>query len=168
MRLQATAEGTTRLIEIDAGDGKGPLRAVIDGHAYLVDVTPLSPVLYSLVVEGKVFTAYVSLKRGKWEVQVGPWSSSIEIEQAKHGRPAGKAAVVAGGRQDITAPMPGRVVQVLVQTHDSVQEGASLVIIEAMKMETEIRSPIAGHVCDVHVQADMAVETGQVLLVVEG
>ncbi|MBI3325138.1 MAG: acetyl-CoA carboxylase biotin carboxyl carrier protein subunit [Nitrospinae bacterium] len=64
--------------------------------------------------------------------------------------------------------MSGRVVHVLVQPNDSVPEGASLVIIEAMKMETEIRSPIAGHVREVRVQADMAVETGQVLVVVEG
>jgi len=168
VRLHATAEGTTRLIEIDAGDGKGPLRAVIDGREYLVDVSPLSPVVYSLVVEGKVFTAYVSLKRGMWEVQVGPCSSSIEIAHARRGRPASKAAAVAGGRQEITAPMSGRVVQVLVQPNDSVQEGASLVIIEAMKMETEIRSPITGQVREVGVHADMAVETGQVLLVVEG
>lgn len=168
MRLHATAEGATRLIEIDAGDGKGPLRAIIDGREYLVDATSLSPGVYSLVVGGKVFTAAVSLKRGKWEVQVGSWSSSIEIEHPRRSRPASKAAAVAGGRQEITAPMSGRVVHVLVQPNDSVQEGASLVIIEAMKMETEIRSPIAGHVRDVRVQADMAVETGQVLVVVEG
>jgi oxaloacetate decarboxylase alpha subunit len=72
------------------------------------------------------------------------------------------------GRQEIPAPMSGRVVQVLVQNDQIVQEGESLVIVEAMKMETEIRSPIRGQVKDVQVQAGMAVETGQCMLVVEG
>jgi biotin carboxyl carrier protein len=64
--------------------------------------------------------------------------------------------------------MSGRVVQVLVRNGQTVQEGASLVIVEAMKMETEIRSPIAGQVKEVQVQPGMAIETGQLLLVVEG
>jgi biotin carboxyl carrier protein len=64
--------------------------------------------------------------------------------------------------------MSGRVVQVLVHSEQAVQEGDSLVIVEAMKMETEIRSPVSGLVKEVQVQPGMAVETGQLLLVVEG
>jgi len=56
---------------------------------------------------------------------------------------------------------------VLVRNGQTVQEGAGLVIIEAMKMETEIRSPIPGQVKEVQVQPGMAIETGQLLLVVE-
>jgi biotin carboxyl carrier protein len=63
--------------------------------------------------------------------------------------------------------MPGRVVQVLVQPGATVQEGAGVVIIEAMKMETEIRSPLTGQAKEIRVEAGMTVETGQVLLVIE-
>jgi biotin carboxyl carrier protein len=63
--------------------------------------------------------------------------------------------------------MSGRVVQVLVQPGQAVQAGDSLVIIEAMKMETEIRATGPGRVQDIRVSVDMAVEAGQLLLVIE-
>jgi biotin carboxyl carrier protein len=64
--------------------------------------------------------------------------------------------------------MSGRVVQVLVQPGQTVQGGERLVIIEAMKMETEIRAVSPGQVKDIQAAADMAVEAGQLLLIVEG
>ena len=167
MRLEATAEGTTHTVEIDEGDEKGLVRVKVAEREYLVDMTTPVPGLYSLLVEGKVVTAYVSPKRGRQEVQVGHWSTGVEVVQPQRRGPSPKAAAVASGRQEITAPMSGRVVQVLVDNNAVVQEGAGLVIVEAMKMETEIRSPIAGHVKEVRVQAGMTVETGQLLLVVE-
>jgi biotin carboxyl carrier protein len=63
--------------------------------------------------------------------------------------------------------MSGRVVQVLVQPGQTVQEGESLVLIEAMKMETEIRAIAPGHVSDIQVAVDTAVEAGQLLVVIE-
>ena len=63
--------------------------------------------------------------------------------------------------------MSGRVVQVLVQPGQMVQDGESLVIIEAMKMETEIRAIAPGQVREIQVSVDTAVETGQILVVVE-
>jgi len=168
VRLQLTSEGVTHTIEIDEGDGKGPVRVTIADREYLVDVSTPVPGLYSLLHEGNVFTVYVSQRRGRYEVQLGSWSTSVEVALPERPGPARKAAVVAAGRQEITAPMSGRVVQVLVQQGASVQEGAAVLILEAMKMETEIRSPIVGQVKEVRTEAGMAVETGQVLLVVEG
>jgi biotin carboxyl carrier protein len=63
--------------------------------------------------------------------------------------------------------MSGRVVQVLVQPGQTVQAGESLVIIEAMKMETEIRAMAPGQVKDLQVSVDTAVEAGELLLVIE-
>jgi pyruvate carboxylase len=63
--------------------------------------------------------------------------------------------------------MSGRVIRVLVQEGQTVQDGDSLVIIEAMKMETEICSVARGQIKAIQVQPGMAVEAGQLLLVVE-
>jgi oxaloacetate decarboxylase alpha subunit len=63
--------------------------------------------------------------------------------------------------------MSGRVIQVLVQPGQMVQDGERLVIIEAMKMETEIRASARGQVKELRVDADMAVEAGQLLLIIE-
>jgi len=168
VQLLASAGGVTHTVELDEGNGTGLVRVKVDERDYLIDVTNPSPGLYSLVVHGKVFSAFVSQRRGKHEVQVGNWSSSIEVTPAQRLRPSATSAAVVSGRQEVTAPMSGRVVQVLVHNGQMVQDGESLVIIEAMKMETEIRAVARGQVKDIRVAADMAVEAGQLLLVVEG
>ncbi len=71
------------------------------------------------------------------------------------------------GAQVITAPMPGRVVKVLVRDGEVVEERQGLVVVEAMKMENELRAPRAGRVTGLRVAAGSSVDTGAVLLVVE-
>jgi biotin carboxyl carrier protein len=167
VRLLASAGGVTQTVELDEGSGTGLVRLKVDEREYLIDVTNPAPGLYSLVVRGQVFSAVVSQRRGKREVQIGNWMASVEVTPAQGQRPSAKSAAAAGGRQEITAPMPGRVVQVLVQPGQTVQDGESLVIIEAMKMETEVRAVAGGQVKDIQVQAGMAVESGELLLVIE-
>jgi oxaloacetate decarboxylase (Na+ extruding) subunit alpha len=168
VRLLANAGGITHTVELDEGNGLGLIRVKVDEREYLIDVTNPSPGLYSLVVHGKVFNAFVAPRRGARDVQVGNWSAGVEVVPAQSRRPSAKSATVVRGRQEITAPMSGRVVQVLVHNGQTVQDGESLVIIEAMKMETEIRAVARGQVKDILVKADMAVEAGQLLLIVEG
>jgi oxaloacetate decarboxylase alpha subunit len=163
----ATAGGVTHAVELDEGHGAGFVRVKVDDREYLIDVTTPSPGLYSLVIHGKVVNAAVAPRRGRREVQVGDWNVSVEVVSGQSRRPSAKAAAAIGGRQEITAPMSGRVVQILVQPGQTVQDGDSLVIVEAMKMETEIRAAAGGQVKDIRVQAGMAVESGQLLLVIE-
>jgi oxaloacetate decarboxylase (Na+ extruding) subunit alpha len=167
VRLLANVGGTTQVVELDEGNETGLVRVKVDGREYLIDSTNPTPGLYSLVLRGKVFNAFVWLRRGRREVQIGDWSVSVEVASLQSQRPTAKAAVVVGGRQEITAPMSGRVVQVLVQPGQTVQDGERLVIIEAMKMETEIRAVARGQVQDIRVSADMAVEAGQLLLIID-
>jgi oxaloacetate decarboxylase alpha subunit len=168
VQLLVEADGITSTVDIEDGDSSGVIRVKIDDREYVVDVTNPSPGFYSLLVHGKVFNAYVARRRGKREVQIGAWNTSIDVSPVHGRRPTAKENRSPVGRQEITTPMSGRVVQVLVQNAQLVQEGESLVIVEAMKMETEVRSPVRGQVKDVEVQAGMAVEAGQRLLVVEG
>ena len=168
MRLLANVGAVTHTIELDDGNGTGLMRVTVDGREYLVDVATPAPGLFSLLVKGKAFSAFVSQRRGRYEVQLGAWSTLVDISPAQGRRPSARSAAVVSGRQEVTAPMSGRVVQVLVRNDQRVQDGDSLVIIEAMKMETEIRSVVPGQVKEIQVQAGMAVEAGQLLLVVEG
>jgi len=168
VRLLANAGGSTHVVELDEGNDGRLVRVKVDEREYLIDITNPMPGFYSLVLRGKVFNAFVWLRRGRREVQIGNWSVSVEIASAKSQRPSAKAAAAVSGRQEITAPMSGRVIQVLVQPGQTVQDGERLVIIEAMKMETEIRASARGQVKDLRVDADMAVEAGQLLLIIEG
>jgi biotin carboxyl carrier protein len=78
-----------------------------------------------------------------------------------------KGSGAGEGRQNIKALMPGKVVRVLVAQGDVVEAGQGLVVVEAMKMQNEMKSPKAGRVCEVKTRADATVAAGEVLLVIE-
>jgi biotin carboxyl carrier protein len=71
------------------------------------------------------------------------------------------------GSQQVRAPMPGKVVRVLVSAGEAVKEGQGLVVVEAMKMQNEMKSLAAGRVTEVRAQADATVKAGEVLVVIE-
>ncbi|MBI4264600.1 MAG: biotin/lipoyl-binding protein [Acidobacteria bacterium] len=82
-------------------------------------------------------------------------------------RGGGEGLGGAQGEQRVLAPMPGKVVRVLVAPGDEVKVRQGLVVVEAMKMESEIGSPKAGRVKEIAVKEGMSVEAGRVLAVVE-
>ena len=71
------------------------------------------------------------------------------------------------GRQNICAPMPGKIVRVLVAAGDAVEAGQGLVVVEAMKMQNEMKSPKAGRVIEVKTRPEATVAAGEVLMVIE-
>jgi biotin carboxyl carrier protein len=79
----------------------------------------------------------------------------------------GTGAAQAAGTQQVLAPMPGKVVKILVKAGDEVKARQGLVVIEAMKMENELRSPKDGRVSDVLVTEGAPVEAGRLLVIVE-
>jgi biotin carboxyl carrier protein len=89
------------------------------------------------------------------------------VNGRRSGHRGADAAAAAHGEQAVTAPMPGRVVRVLVGAGDDVAVRQGLVVVEAMKMENELRSPKAGRVKEVSVTAGTSVEAGRILLVIE-
>ena len=93
----------------------------------------------------------------------------VDVRIVADGRRYRQADAAGGGsgEQRLSAPMPGRVLRVLVKTGDEVVAGQPAVVIEAMKMENEMRVPRAGRVREVHVQDGASVEAGRLLLVVE-
>ena len=92
---------------------------------------------------------------------------AVSINARQTGRHRADSGATADGEQAVTAPMPGRVVRVLVQAGDEVQAKQGVVVVEAMKMENELRSPKAGRIKEVHVSPGTSVDAGRVLLVVE-
>jgi biotin carboxyl carrier protein len=71
------------------------------------------------------------------------------------------------GPKNLTAPMPGRIVRVLVKQGDEVEAGAGVVVMEAMKMQNEIKSPKKGTIQKIMVSEGAAVNSGDVLAIVE-
>jgi biotin carboxyl carrier protein len=136
----------------------GALQAHIDGRRVDVDVVSLGGQL-SIRVDGQV----VDLTTEGTPPEIGAVASGhrsyvrVESERMRSAEQA-KKATTAGTDTIVRSPMPGRVVKVLVAKGESVAAGQGLVVLEAMKMENEVRARSAGMVLDVHVEAGATVE----------
>lgn len=108
---------------------------------------------YTVNVDGKNFN-----------VAVGPGGSALSIQPAASAAHAAPLAAIAGSGATIDSPMAGTILKVLVNAGSEVQEGEIVILMEAMKMETEIRSKFAGVVSSVHVKEGNAVSSGSVLI----
>jgi biotin carboxyl carrier protein len=126
-------------------------------------VTPAGPGRYSILVEGRSYAVTV-LPDGNFSVNgvVIP----IEVIDPREYRGRGKAGLTEG-HQQVAALMPGRVVNVLVEAGATVEAGQGLIVVEAMKMQNEMKSPKTGRVAEVKTRPGAAVAAGEVLMVIE-
>jgi biotin carboxyl carrier protein len=171
MQLQVEVNGRLRSVDVERKDGL--YRVVVDGVERFVDAA---------AVDGSTFSL-ICLDDGRASHEVGLSPTGLPGEIAVH-MPAGVASVrvltgaasrfgrgggaaQAAGTQQVLAPMPGKVVKVLVRAGDEVKARQGLVVVEAMKMENELRSPKDGRVSDVLVAEGASVEAGRLLVVVE-
>jgi biotin carboxyl carrier protein len=150
-------------LEEDAG---GRLRVRVDGAPVEVDgrVPQAGPA--SLLVDGGSHLVDFVEERDGLRVWVDGEAFEVRVEDLARRSPApgGRAGPAAGQR--LRAPMPGKVVAVLVEAGQAVEPGAGLVVLEAMKMENEFRATVAGTVTEVHVTPGQTVNTGDLLVVV--
>jgi biotin carboxyl carrier protein len=102
----------------------------------------------------------------KGQVAVNGRAIQIEVFDPRNLRTTTRAAS-KDGRQEIQSPMPGKVVRILTQLGDTVEEGQGLVVVEAMKMQNELKSPKSGKVAEVRTKPEATVAAGEVLLVIE-
>jgi biotin carboxyl carrier protein len=155
-------EGRRRRVDLPA-DAQGAMEGSVDGVAVRADVHTVSSGELSLIVDGR---QYRCLLDGEAIVIDGRrYGFAIDDPRSLRGR-AG-AAGGASGPRSVKAPMPGRVVRVLVSEGDEVAEHQGVVVIEAMKMQNELKSPRAGRVARVAVAVDATVDSGAVLVVIE-
>lgn len=143
-------------------------QVVVDGTRYHADLhrvtgTPLS----QLTVDGvSRLLAVLRQGRGRWSLgRLGEhWDVEVLDERSRHIRQLTGAGTVKAGPASLRAPMPGMVVRYLIEPGQEVAEGQGLAVLEAMKMENELRAPAAGVVASLVVPAGAAVEKGEVLV----
>lgn len=122
------------------------------------------PGVYSILHAGASFEVRVSAAADRLEVDGHPVRCALEDpRQWKRS----SALAGAGGRANITAPMPGKVVRILVATGDMVTAGRGIVVMEAMKMQNELKSPVDGVVARLAVSENEGVSAGALLAVIE-
>lgn len=170
MKLEVQIGGRTRpprRVEL-AREGER-LRAVVDGQPVPADVVALGGGVYSILLGGQAFEVRVEETPEGLRVHVGGREFSAVVADPRawpSKRGYGGHGFEAEGRQQVTAPMPGKVVRVLVKAGDAVEAGQGLVVVEAMKMQNEIRSPKTGTVERLAVAEGQAVNAGAVLATV--
>ena len=158
MRYTAIIGGEERLIEVTPRENG--YRVVIGGRELDLDAVHLQGFAVSLIAGTRSYRCDIDPgKNGQIGVLVGERVYPLEIldeRKLRMRRASGKFTLE--GPQRIDAPMPGKVVRVLVKVGDEVQEGQGLVVVEAMKMENELKSPKAGRVTGLQAQEGAAVE----------
>ena len=168
VKLHATiADYQTDILIQDAGSR---VHAEIDGRGYPLEVRESGAGGYTLIADGQVFDCRVDGRpdSGKSiEVIVGATQYSVTIIDPKRLRGASGAVAHAGEAARIVALMPGKVVRVLVSVGDQVAAGAGIVVVEAMKMQNEMKAPKAGTLAALQVQVGATVNAGDVLAVIE-
>ena len=142
-------------------------RVVVDGVEQVVDAQKSERTAYSLLVDGQSYEANINELADGLDITIEGDSYNVGVVDERRRSLSRQAAVAASGTQVIAAQMPGKVVAILVEPGQAVEVGQWLLVLEAMKMENELKSPIAGHVKEITVAVGNTVESGQRLAVVE-
>jgi biotin carboxyl carrier protein len=165
MKLVATVNGRKEMVDVSGRDGH--YRVVIGDRSIDVDARRTADGLYSLLIEGVSRVADVSQAGRGARVDLDGSTYLVEVEEhARHVIRTRGATGTGAGAQTIVAPLPGKVTHVAVATGDRVERGATLVVIEAMKMENELKAAGAGTVSEVRVRPGQSVNPGDVLVVI--
>lgn len=141
-------------------------RWTIDGDAIEADAAEVSPGIYSVIVDGESLEARVEGKSSNLRVVTNGKEYTVVIENPRALKKNREGAAEAQGQQNILAPMAGKIVRVLVSLGDQVHSGQGLAIVEAMKMQNEIRSSKSGTIERLGVVEGQTVNPGDTIAVV--
>jgi biotin carboxyl carrier protein len=165
VQLASPSEQKNHVIELER-DASG-WRVTLDGRSLTVDAVEIAPNTISILLDGQSFEISVTPSPGgKLKLQTGACEFTAEIIDPRAWSGRRHANVLAEGRQQIVAPMPGKVLRLLVKAGDHVEAGQGLLVVEAMKMQNEIRSPKSGTVERVLAREGQPVNAGEILCVV--
>jgi biotin carboxyl carrier protein len=169
MTFEVEVDGKRRAVSIESA-GAGSFRVVIDGIVHVIRAARSGEFGLSIIADeeaGRSVDVTVTPAGNKGELLVGLAGKTVPVTIDGRRRRAALEGAHADGEQAVTAPMPGRVARVLVSPGDEVTARQGVIVVEAMKMENELRSPKAGRVKDVSVTPGSLVEAGRVLVVIE-
>jgi biotin carboxyl carrier protein len=165
MLYDATIDGRNYRLELEhiAGDW----RCRVDGREILVDAVLTRGDVLSVLIDGKAY----EIKRERTPTETHLWVGSVCYAAAvRDPRSLRSRRVGMGddkGPKKLLAPMPGKVVRVLVEEKSEVQAGQGVLVMEAMKMQNEIKSPKKGVVQQIVVGVGASVNAGDVLAIVD-
>jgi biotin carboxyl carrier protein len=161
MKTEIRVNGVKRSVEFDLSRRE----AAIDGRKIAADAAEISPGVYSILLGGQSFEVTVEKSGEALLLRTAGREFHLEIVDLRswsHGR---AGSIELEGRQEVRAPMPGKIVRALSAPGEKVEAGQGLLVIEAMKMQNEIRSPKSGTI-DRLAQEGQTVKAGEIVAIV--
>ena len=168
MRYEIEVGGRIRHVGVErAGDG---FAVELDGRSWRIDASRVDAHTLSLILDNEVdsrtgseVTIVPGRTAGQFTIQIGALPIAVTVNGRRR---VGASHRAAAGPQRLAAPMPGKIVRVFVRPGDAVTARQPLVVVEAMKMENELRANRDGTVAEVHVREGVSVEAGAPLIVI--
>ncbi len=164
MQYEVEVNGKLRQVNVHRADGR--FVVALDGREVAIDAARVDGHTLSLLIGGASHEVTIAADpmTGQLAVTVGAVPSTVILNgRRQRGR---KDEGTGSGAQRLTAPMPGKVLRVLVKVGDVVQARRPLIVVEAMKMENELRAAREGTVSEIHAHEGQSVDRGTLLLVV--
>ncbi len=166
MKYEILINGARRSVEFTPPNGEGSRAAfTVDGRAVEADAVRIARVAYSILIGGRSLEVTLEENAAGLLLRSGGRDFQVEVIDPRAWRGGRGGAIELEGRQQLVAPMPGKIVRVLVAKGQQVENGQGLLVIEAMKMQNEVRSPKSGTVERV-AKEGQTVNAGEVLAVV--
>ena len=166
MKYEVLLGGKARVVEL--AQQNGVWKISLDGSALDANAVEVAPNTFSVLLNGESHQIRIAPRPdGSLTLHSGLAEYHAEISDPRSWRGRRHGALEAQGRQQIAAPMPGKIVRILVKQGDTVEAGQGLLVVEAMKMQNEIRSPKGGKIEKLFAKEGQPVNVGEVLLWVE-
>lgn len=169
MSLEFIIDGRKPEVKLLESNGS-QVKLSIDGRVYDADIVEFGNGLYSIIIDGKSFSIEMIEGDTPMHYVLNTLYKSFHVEiidaEVRYQRSRLKGSV-NGGDNNISSPMPGKVVSIPVQIGQEVEAGQPVIIISAMKMESEIKVKNAGIVKEIRVQEGAIVDAHQVLMIIE-
>src|SRR5256885_12836664 len=165
MVYEVIVDGKPYRLELERGERVWKCR--LDGQVIVVDAVLARPDVLSLLVNGRSY----EIKREQTTTDLHLWVRNtrfeVELRDPRSLRARRDGAGDASGPQNLVCPMPGKIVRVLVTEKSEVEAGQGIVVVEAMKMQNEIKSPKKGVVQKIIATLGASVNAGDVLAIVK-
>jgi biotin carboxyl carrier protein len=161
MLYDVVLDGGTHRLELKPHESGWSCR--LDNKDVHVDCALIGSDLLSVILDGKSFR----IRRAGSQIFIGDRMYEVSVADPRSWRGRRAASIADSGARKLASSMPGKVVRLLAAEGDAIEEGQGVIVVEAMKMQNEIRSPKPGIIKKLLVREGMNVNAGEVLALVE-
>ena len=154
-------------IPVELTGSSGVRKVLLDGREVSCDFLRLQNGNYSLIIDGRVYDIFVEVTDDSCSVSTRQGVFRLRITDGRRLASGDRPDPSVAGLQRLVAEMPGKVIRLLCQVGETVAHDQGLVVLEAMKMQNEIRAPKSGVIKEIAVQEGKAVNSGDFLLSLE-